>query len=590
MKILKHKQHKLMILFIMILCFVFPIEAFAHVLRIQAITPFPQTVATASFHTATFLITNISPKVTVTVVDMSRFKKSSGLSIVSTNCGNPMSPGQNCLITLALHAPDFPTRITAHLNEWARPVSDFVRFPFIISVISAPKYTITPSAGSGGLINPNTPQVITQGGNLTFTATLEPHFKVKEWLVDGTVVQTGGINFTLNNIAANHTVHVQFAQKIAIAVGSTQGPISGNQSVPLAYRSSDEGKSWDLSNAPTLPASSVSGQLLGTSCHESACVTVGGTHTGAPKFNLLPVAYTSSDAGNHWTLAGTFPLPAGQLNGQSASVALIGNKSLAAGDSLGEIVNILPTIYKSSDSGNHWTETFTLSVNQAQGMLRKITCFNNFCAAVGLSFPLQFNNSLPIIYISHDGGTHWTFFSYTLRMPCGQVNGELNSIACVEQTQTCTAVGVSYRPDRSNKLPLAYISLDGGLHWTLSFDLPLPPGQAQGNLSDVSCVDHVCVAVGTSFDSNGRNFLPLVYTSSDAGKSWILSSPLPLSSGELSSITCDNETCIASGTSANKPIVLVSSDFGSNWNLSTPLPLPNGMTQGTLTAVTMTSE
>ena len=44
------------------------------------------------------------------------------------------------------------------------------------------------------------------------------NYAVNSWSVDGTVVQTGGTTFTLNNITADHTVKVTFSY-----TGPTQG-------------------------------------------------------------------------------------------------------------------------------------------------------------------------------------------------------------------------------------------------------------------------------------------------------------------------------------------------------------------------------
>ncbi len=58
-------------------------------------------------------------------------------------------------------------------------------------------YTITPSAGANGTINPSTAQVENYGNSLTFTATPNIQYTVNTWSVDGTVAQTGGTTFTL---------------------------------------------------------------------------------------------------------------------------------------------------------------------------------------------------------------------------------------------------------------------------------------------------------------------------------------------------------------------------------------------------------
>lgn len=85
------------------------------------------------------------------------------------------------------------------------------------------KYTITTSAGSNGSISPITAQQVTAGGSLTCTATPNTGYSVDVWSVDGTTAQTGGAQFTLSNIAANHTVKVTFKAS-ALTVTPSAGP------------------------------------------------------------------------------------------------------------------------------------------------------------------------------------------------------------------------------------------------------------------------------------------------------------------------------------------------------------------------------
>ena len=71
-------------------------------------------------------------------------------------------------------------------------------------------YTVTPSAGPYGSISPNTVQVIEAGGSVTFTAIGNTGYVVATWWLDNNPVQSGGGQFQLNNITANHAVRVTF--------------------------------------------------------------------------------------------------------------------------------------------------------------------------------------------------------------------------------------------------------------------------------------------------------------------------------------------------------------------------------------------
>ena len=71
-------------------------------------------------------------------------------------------------------------------------------------------YVVTPSAGGNGGISPNTPQNVVSGGFAVFTATPNSGYVVNQWLVDGSVVQAGGGQYTLFNVGASHGVAVTF--------------------------------------------------------------------------------------------------------------------------------------------------------------------------------------------------------------------------------------------------------------------------------------------------------------------------------------------------------------------------------------------
>jgi len=77
-------------------------------------------------------------------------------------------------------------------------------------------YTIVPSAGSGGSISPSTVQTVNYGDNITFTAIPDNDQEVDQWEVNGSVVQTSGDTYTLENVQADATVNVTFKPLIGI--------------------------------------------------------------------------------------------------------------------------------------------------------------------------------------------------------------------------------------------------------------------------------------------------------------------------------------------------------------------------------------
>ena len=81
-----------------------------------------------------------------------------------------------------------------------------------VSCITNLVYTVVPSAGANGTVSPSIPQTVNPGGSVTFTATPNTGFAVDQWIVDGSVVQSGGSVYILTNVSANTTVAVTFAQ------------------------------------------------------------------------------------------------------------------------------------------------------------------------------------------------------------------------------------------------------------------------------------------------------------------------------------------------------------------------------------------
>ena len=79
-------------------------------------------------------------------------------------------------------------------------------------VIPVTTYTVTPSAGAGGSISPNTAQTVNSGGSVTFTATPDTGYKVKDWKLDSVSQSETGTTFTVSNVTADHTVAVEFEQ------------------------------------------------------------------------------------------------------------------------------------------------------------------------------------------------------------------------------------------------------------------------------------------------------------------------------------------------------------------------------------------
>jgi len=81
-------------------------------------------------------------------------------------------------------------------------------------------FTITASAGSGGIISPSGTVTVIQGANQTFTITPNSGFTVSSVTVDG--VNQGAITtYTFNNVQANHTISAALAASSRTLTGSS---------------------------------------------------------------------------------------------------------------------------------------------------------------------------------------------------------------------------------------------------------------------------------------------------------------------------------------------------------------------------------
>jgi len=71
-------------------------------------------------------------------------------------------------------------------------------------------YVITPTAGAGGSITPDTPQTVSYGGSITFTIAPNVGYHIADVGVDG--VSQGALeSHTFSNVTADHTITAAFA-------------------------------------------------------------------------------------------------------------------------------------------------------------------------------------------------------------------------------------------------------------------------------------------------------------------------------------------------------------------------------------------
>lgn len=590
----------------------FPFAASAgHILSITATTPFPATVSTSSTTTAIFQVTNNASRISVIAVNQSQLPTE--LSVASSTCGNLMAPGQSCSVAMQLRAPNTEQTISSALRMRASPSIDGVQFPFSVRVIASPtpqqQFTVTPSAGTGGSIAPNTAQTVNSGGSVTFTATPDANFGVNQWLLDGSLAQTGGTSYTLSSITANHTVQVTFSSLFSFftAVGNGLGDA-------MIVTSEDSGATFtnitDLNfttastflyaasctnggtnpicaavgennlpggggiiamrtNATTWTGATVSSDVPGRKYLSASCT---GTDTtaicaaaGIEDPAAPPPLVVSRDAGTTWNTINTSVVTEGRFNGVSctgseanAYCAAVGNNTTAGGPAI---------IFASQDGGVTWTnQTITDIPGSDDGTFNSVSCTGEttaiFCAAVGESS--QGNPSFLAVTQPIAGGFQWS-----LKTIPGIDAGSFNSVSCTGSgtTALCTAAGRTL-----TSAPLIAVSNDGGDTWaqrTISGTAP-----TTGVFNSASCSggpSGICVAAGTDQTA----LLPIVAMSNDNGATWAYQTITnQVSQGRLNSVTCstnsaDTTTCVAGGsnTSTGEPVLVIGTNNGTTWTV-----------------------
>lgn len=132
-------------------------------------------------------------------------------------------------------------------------------------------YSVSASAGSNGSISPNGSTSYSMGQSQQFTATPNAGYIVGTWTLDGSTVQNGGVNYTLQNIQNGHTLNVTFSTAPVGPTALTGGASGiGTTSAILNGSVNPNGKSttayfqWGTStsyghNIPTTPLNCGSG-------------------------------------------------------------------------------------------------------------------------------------------------------------------------------------------------------------------------------------------------------------------------------------------------------------------------------------------
>lgn len=230
------------------------------------------------------------------------------------------------------------------------------------------------------------------------------------------------------------------------------------------------------------------------------------------------------------------------------------------------------TILLSNNDKTHWTP---IPADFGNGSLDSVNCDGNTCISIGLS-----PSNIPLILNSVDGGKTWIENKNISSLPGALSNAKLFSIKCVGKV--CNISGNILNENSKEILPLLLHSEDYGQYWTYTIpDFPKKLGFESYGLQiglKLDCAKHSCIAVGW-FESKSQSYRPVLFTSQDLGRNWkykSLNTILPddiFRDGMLTDVSCENNYCVAVGSymlvgyQGAYPLILTSRDGGLSWHM-----------------------
>jgi hypothetical protein len=212
-------------------------------------------------------------------------------------------------------------------------------------------YVITPTAGAGGTISPNTPQTVNHGGSKTFTIAPNAGYRVADVLVDG--VSVGAVaSHTFSNVQANHTIAASFAILTYVITPSAGagGTISPNTSQTVNHGGS---KTFTIAaNAGYWIADvKVDGVSVGA-VSSYTFSNVQADHTIAASFTALTYVITPS-AGMGGTISPNTPQTVPHASSKTFTIAPNPGYGIADVRVDGASVGAVATYTFSNVTGNH---------------------------------------------------------------------------------------------------------------------------------------------------------------------------------------------------------------------------------------------
>jgi hypothetical protein len=204
--------------------------------------------------------------------------------------------GQNCQVANG--------RSTATAN-----VTDIV-----VTCTSIPTFTVTTASGPNGTVSPIGSVPVTSGASQNFIATPNASYGVYQWMLDGSVVQTGGDVYSLSHVLANHSLRVTFAQstltpsvsQLSLSINNTSlnAALTGNARQIIISNTGSISATNVTISYPAWPAGTTAASTCGTTLAPAASCTItvtpGANATSACTSGIAPtpgvISITSAES------------------------------------------------------------------------------------------------------------------------------------------------------------------------------------------------------------------------------------------------------------------------------------------------------
>lgn len=314
----KNRLKNSMLMGIIGLLFMSTVQASIPVWTFAPVSGYPPTVSMNASEMATIKYTLTNQSLKPHTLHMKPIQ-----GITPSGCDSSLGAHQSCILTLTINGSVLKGDILggpilcdkSNPNQCYQP--DRAN-SLAIRLTQAPpiqQYTVTSSAGSNGLINPSGAQTVNSGASLTFTATPSAGYGVSQWLVDSNLVQTGGTNYQLTNITANHSVSVTFSTFISsvttLALSINCQPSSSCTTTQNAALTGNP-RQITIQNTGLTSATNVSVSTSnlpsGTNISGDTCTGSTLSGGGACIITLTPGSTASSDSGSTACTSGTQPI------------------------------------------------------------------------------------------------------------------------------------------------------------------------------------------------------------------------------------------------------------------------------------------